>query len=485
MMLLRKNNLKYMKTLNKIVFSLCLIGGVMMTFAQQDDEALNSEKAVKVKDTVKRKMVKIDGVAAVVGDYIILDSDIVRAMEGLQSNDVPKEEITHCALLGKLMEDKLYMHNAVQDSIEVTTNEVRSGVEQRIEFYLNQVNGDMEKLLEIYGFETEGEFREELSRIVKEMYLTDRMREKIIENVEVTPEEVRTFFFSIPEDERPRFGESVEISQIVIEPKAPEEEERKVVEKLRKIKEDIEDNGTRFASNAMLYSQDPGSKMRGGLYTSVTRKMQFIKEFKDVAFSLQEGEISDPFKTDFGWHILTVDKIRGEQRDVRHILMRPEIPYAAIQDAEAKADSIRKLVIDDKISFAEAAKTFSDDKTTKYDEGKIINPKTLDLRFELVKMEPTMYNNIHNLKEGELSFPIYEENPRDGTVSYKIYKINKKTEDHIADYSNDYVQIQELALRDKQLKIIKEWTEEKIEDTFININQDNKDCVFVNNWFKE
>lgn len=455
-------------------------------FATAQDTAMVDEVAEQPIDTVQRDYVLVDGVAAVVGDYIILKSDVDKAMLSLKSQGYSTKDVTDCSLLGKLMEDKLFMHHAVQDSIEVSETEIRRMVDARIEnYFLPQVGGDMAKLLDIYGLETEGELREQLNDIVKEQTLTERMRTKITDDIEITPEEVRTFFYSIPEDERPVFGESVEISQIVIEPNVPEEEEQKVIEKLMKMKEDIEDNGVRFASKAMLYSEDPGSKSHGGLYTSITRNSQFVKEFKDQAFRLKEGEVSDPFKTMFGWHILTVDRIRGEQRDIRHILLMPDVPREAVAEAKREIDSIRQLLVDKKITFSEAAKAYSDEEETKYDGGRLINPQTQDFRFELSKMDPTMYSNISDLENGEISQPVYEQDDRTKTVSYKIYMVTNKVEDHIADYSKDYTQIQSLALQDKQLKAVKDWIAEKIVDTYISVSDANKNCDFANNWLKK
>lgn len=473
-----------MKMLIKPLLTLLFItGGIFAASAQLEDIADN-DATTKVKDTVQRKKTKLDGVAAVVGDYIILESDIYKNIQGLKNQGYPSDELTHCKILGKLMEDKLYMHNAVQDSIEVTPTELRGAVDRRVDYFLDQVQGDMQKLLDLYGVESEGELREDLTDVMKEQMLTERMRDKIIEDIEITPEEVRTFFYSIPENERPNFGEMVELSQIVINPEIPEVETQKVVEKLRKMKEDVEDNGVRFSSKALLYSKDTGSQSRGGLYVGITRKTQFAKEFMDAAFSLGEGEVSEPFKTIFGWHILTVDKIRGEQRDVRHILLRPDVPQASINKAKMKMDSIRKMVVEGKVSFAEAAKQFSDEKETKFDGGRLINPKTFDLRFELADMDPSLYNNIYQLKEGEVSQPILEKDPSSGLEYYKIYYISKRIEDHKADYSKDFAQIKELALRDKQLKAIMKWMDQKIKDTFINIGEDNRECQFSNNWLK-
>ncbi|SFU38600.1 peptidyl-prolyl cis-trans isomerase SurA [Pustulibacterium marinum] len=477
-----------MRRMNKNIFA-----GMMLTLsvfganAQEDVVAMNTDEVVaEPKDTtVVRNYVKVDGVASVVGDYIILDSDIEKALISLKSQDVNTDNISSCNLLGKLMEDKLFMHQAIQDSIEVTDTEIRAMVDRRVDYFLESTGGDLSKVLEIYKMDSEGELREELTEILKEQELTNRMRTQITDKIEVTPEEVRQFFYSIPEEERPTFGKSVEISQIVVEPEIPAEETEKVVEKLRKMKEDIEDNGVRFSSKAMLYSQDPGSKTRGGLYVGITRKSQFVKEFKDIAFSLQEGEVSDPFKTEFGWHILTVDKVRGEQRDIRHILIKPEIPRSAVTKAKAEIDSIRQLILDDKISFEEAAKSFSDEKETKDEGGKLINPRTFDFRFELSKMDPTMYSNVSELKESEISQPIYEQDDRSGRIYYKIIKVSNLLDDHKADYSKDYTRIQELALQDKQLNEVKDWIQKKIKDTYISVSEDHEGCDFANDWVKE
>ncbi|GLB52228.1 peptidylprolyl isomerase [Neptunitalea chrysea] len=467
--------------LNKVI-ALILCLGTFAGYSQGDDLAVNSE--VKT-DTVKRQRVKVDGVAAVVGDYIILDSDIQKTYQGLKAQGVSKSELSHCNLLGKLMEDKLYMHQAVQDSLDVSPTEIRSGVDRRIDYFLQQVDGDMTKLLDLYEMETEGELREELTTIIQEQLLTERMRDKIIEDIDVTPEEVRAFFYSIPEEERPNFGESVELAQIVIKPEIPKEETKKVVDKLRKMKEDIEDNGVRFSSKALLYSQDPGSKSRGGLYVGITRKTQFAKEFVDVSFSLQEGEVSEPFKTDFGWHIITVDKIRGEQRDVRHILLRPDVPTSSIRAAQEKIDSIRGALLNNEISFKDAAKKFSNEKETANSGGELINPQTYDKRFEMSKLDQDIYSNIYNLEEGDISQPIKEKDRSTGMEYFKIIKVTKKVPDHKADYAQDFTRIKELALTDKRIKEIKKWTEDKIKDTFINVSRDNRDCEFSSNWLKK
>ncbi|NAS11896.1 peptidylprolyl isomerase [Poritiphilus flavus] len=444
---------------------------------------MEASAEVKKDSSETLKKVKLDGISAVVGDYVILDSDVEKALIDLRNQGASTEDITHCSLLGKLMEDRLYAHQAVQDSILVSDDEVNATSDRQLQQLVQQV-GSMEKVLDFYKKETVEDFREELYNINKLRMLSERMQQKIVGDIEVTPEEVRQFFNRIPEDERPVFGAELEISQIVKQPEIPEVEKQRVIDKLNEIKADVEDNDAKFSVKAILYSQDPGSKPKGGFY-SMTRQTPFVKEFKDVAFSLREGEISEPFETAFGYHIIYIEKVRGQERDLRHILIQPEVPQKAIEEAKTELDSIRKHIIEGKYTFAEAALNFSDEKETKFDGGLLRNPTNFDSRFELTKMDPTLYNQVRNLKDNEISYPLLEADPRGGPPKYKILKVTNRYDEHVADFARDYLKIQELALREKQFKAIKKWMDEHIEDTYVSVNGDNKGCDFANNWVKE
>ena len=424
---------------------------------------------------------KVDGVASVVGDYLILESDIDKAYIDLRQQEVDTKDISRCQMLGKLMEDKLYAHQAVQDSIKLTDAEIRDQVNQRIEFLTAQLGGDIKKLLEFYKKDDEQAMRDELFNLLKVNTLAQRMKQQVVKDVEVTPEEVRNFFNAIPADERPHFGTELEIAQIVVNPVAPPSAVQKVIDQLNDIKKDVEEEGMSFATKAILYSQD---RATGGQVLTFNRNSAFDKAFKEVAFTLQEGEISKPFESSFGWHIIQMDKIRGKEVSVRHILIMPDIPDEALNEAKEKIAKIRDRIVNKELTFDEAARNFSDEKETRNDGGQLINPEDLSTRFELTRIEPSLYARISDLKDNEVSVPFLDED-RTGKKSYRIYQITNRIEEHQADFVKDYVKIQDLALKEKQLKAISKWLKEHIEKTYIAVKGEYRKCEFSNNWLKK
>nr|WP_196909636.1 MULTISPECIES: peptidylprolyl isomerase [unclassified Aquimarina] len=500
-MQLRTNNLKFM--IKTTVLCAILTFSMNTQFYAQEiieevaqdsivtQDTINGQNSPMVNDTIKAvvetvkvpfQRTKIDGVAAVIGENVILDSDVDIAYRQLISEGVSASDVSRCELAGSLFEAKLYSHHAIQDSIVVRDAEVNSMVDQQLAYMTNEL-GTVEKVLKFYKKDNLVDFRKELFEINKSNRLSEQMRTKIIEDIEITPEEIREFFDDIPEDERPLFGTELELAQIVIEPEIPEEEEQKVIDRLNQFREDIVENGSSFATKAVLYSQDPGSKSTGGKYT-LDRKTNFAKEFKDVAFSLQEGEVSEPFKTDFGWHIVKVDKIRGEEIDVRHILLTPEVTRKTVDEAKRLIDSIRTSIVSGSIKFKEAARKFSDEKETREDGGQLLNPTTGDTRFELTKIDPILYDQVSKLKMNEVSLVIPDQD-RQGRKKYKLITVLNRYDEHIADYANDYLKIQELALRKKQIDAIRKWQSEKIMDTYIKINGEYRDCEYSGNWLKK
>ncbi len=473
------------KKSNIIVIAIALLLVVPFVGNAKRKIAVQEDVVQATQDTTKTnfKRVKLDGVAAVVGDYVILESDIEKTLIDLRSQGVSEDDVNRCSLLGKLMEDRLYAHQAVQDSLLVADDEVNAYGERQIQSLVGQI-GSMEKVLSFYKKESQEALREDLFKINKLRMLSEKMQQKIVSEIEITPEEVRQFFKDIPKEERPVFGTQLEIAQIVKQPKASEEEKQKVIDKLNKIREDVLDNGSSFKIKAIISSEDEGSRSNGGFY-SVTKEMNFVKEFKDVAFSLKEGDVSEPFETTFGYHIIYLEKIRGVERDIRHILISPKVSDEALAEARIELDSIRQKIIDGEFTFAEAALNFSDQKETKFEGGQLRNPKDFGTKFELTNMDPKLYNQIRNIKDNEISRPILETEDKGGAQKYKIMKITNRYDEHTADFAQDYVKIQQLALTQKKVNAIKKWMKEHIEDTYVSISKDNQGCEFANNWYKE
>ncbi len=487
-MLLKTNNLKYTIKLVLVVF--LILPTVSLVTAQEIIDVPEVAKSVQEDTTVsvdsvsKFKTIKVDGVAGVVGEYIVLNSDIDKELLQLKASGVDTEEITNCQIFGKLLENKLYAHHAIQDSIAVSDAEVRRQVDYQLQQFLGQVNGDINRLLKIYNKDSEETLRDEMFKTNKDLMLSQRMQAKVIQDIEITPEEVRQFFNKIPKEERPNFGTELKVAQIVVEPKVSLAEKEKIKDQLRQYKADVEENGASFRSKVILYGQDPGIKQSGYKYTLNRKKPRMVKEFREVAFALQEGEISEPFETDFGFHIVHCEKIRGQEYDISHVLLIPQVSTASIKNAKEKIEKVRAKIEAGEITFEAAAREVSDEKETRLDGGKLINPETQDYNFELTRMDPELYSQIQNLKEGEIS-QVLSERDRTNKLKFKLLTVSDRVEDHEANYAKDFLKIKALALNEKKIKAIEKWQAEKINDTYIKISGGMRSCEFSSNWLKK
>ena len=480
MMPLKIKNLKY---INKLYF-INILYALSVFICANSQEIIKDkvEKKVVSKLSDSTNVIKIDGVAAVVGDFVILDSDIDKQFAQLEASGISTKDITRCQIFGKLMEDKLYVHHAIQDSIEINDIEIRSYVDQQLEAFAEQI-GSMEKLISYYNKSSEQELRDEMYELNKNGQLASKMQQKVIEGIEVTPDEVRQFFKKIPKNELPFFGTELRVAQIVVIPETSQEQINKVIKRLQNMKVDVVENGSSFTTKAVLYSEDPGSKRTGGKYTLNKKRPRMTKEFREIAFSLDEGEISEPFKTDFGYHIIYLEKIRGQEYDIRHILLRPKLTQDDINSAREKLQEVRNQIVSGEISFKDAALEFSDEEETKFDGGQLRNPETQDYNFELTKMDPELYSQIQNLEDNEVSL-VFQDEDRVNPVKFKILTVTQRINEHEAEFAKDYLKIKELALQEKQLINITDWQEEKIMDTYIKINGELRNCDFNSNWFK-
>ena len=467
-----------MKYINSKVTILVITIICAMGFANAQEIIKDTLKKKSELTSFKRK--KVDGVIATVGDYIILDSDIDKSYLELSSQGNSIKDITRCQMLGKLLEDKLYAHQAIQDSIIVRDEEIKEKLNEQVSYMVEQL-GSMEKVVQYFKKSNEDEFRTELFDIIKMNKLGGEMQKKIVDAVEITPEETRNFFKAIPTPDLPIFGAEMEVAQIVINPVITPEEKQRVITRLKEIKSEVL-AGASFKTRAVIYSDDRGSASSGGFY-KINRKTQFVKEFKDVAFSLQQGEISEPFETEYGYHIIMVEKIIGQEVELRHILIMPKVSDQALKEAKEKIVLIKRRIENGEISFSDAARTLSDEKETRANGGVLINPRTQDTHFELTKMDPSLYSEVSNLKDKAITIPILDDDQKTGK-KYKIITVTDRIDQHTADYARDYVKIKDLALKEKQIKAIAKWSDEKIKETYVKINGEYKACVFTNDWLK-
>ena len=428
-----------------------------------------------------QEKVKIDGVATVVGDNIVLDSEINAFKQELIQQSGGQIEITDCEMLEQIMNRKLLAHHAVIDSVAVNEGEIQQQVQRKTDYFTQQL-GSTEKMLELYGFDNMKDLKDELYRVEKEGLLIEKMQQQLTSDIDITPEEVKRYFRSLEtKGNLPEIGAEIELSQIVLNIEPSKEEVQKTIDRLKEIKKEVEDGGN-FKMKAILYSDDPGVTQNSGFY-SIERNSPFVKEFKEAAFSMEEGEISQPFKSDFGYHILMVDKIKGKQRDVYHILMQPKADEAVAERVRDSLVKYRKQILKLELPFEEAVIRYSQDKDTRMSKGVLMNPESGDTHFDLTRMDPELYSKVSNLKEGEIS-EVFLDETRQGLKMYKILLLKSRTEAHTADLAQDYVKIMELALQKKKTESIEKWSDEKIMDTYVNINDVYTSCEFKSNWAK-
>lgn len=431
---------------------------------------------------ITAQKVKIDAVGVVVGKNIVLDSDIEKFKLELENSSEGKIQISDCEMLEQLMLQKLLAHHAVVDSIVVSDAEVNDQVERNIQFF-SQEYGSIEKVVEAYGFNDIEDLKKELFGIEKENSLIQKEQRQITENIDVTPEEIRIYYNGLKEKgELPEFPAEIQIAQLVLNADPTQEEVDRVINKLNQLKKDIE-GGSSIKMKAIINSMDPGVTDNGGRY-SIDKNSQFIKEFKEAAFSLDVNQVSEPFKSKFGYHILQLHEIRGETRIASHILIQPDIPQEKLNETKEKLEKIKKDINDGVITFEEAVKKYSQDDDTRNNGGLIVNPYSGESTFDLTRMDPALYARVNNLQKSEMSDVFYDET-RQGKKMYKVMIMKDRTNTHIADMVNDYVKVQNLALQKKKQETIAKWSREKIGDTYIKISEEFRKCTFDKNWTKE
>ena len=430
--------------------------------------------------TILSAQVVIDGIAGIVGNNIVLNSDIEQQLLQYQAQGLEIDSALRVQVLEDLLFQKLMLHQALLDSVVVTENEVLNEVDSRIDNFIAQLGG--EDQLESYFDKKIYEIKEEMFEPIESSLLIQRVRYGITSSVTITPSEIRSFFGTFSSDSLPIVNEEVEVAQILKLPPASSSAVSETKKKLEKLKSRIA-KGESFGTLAILYSEDPGSSRNGGLYTSIKRGM-FVKEFEAVMFSLEVGEVSDVFKTEYGYHIMVLEERREDEVDVRHLLMSPKISPLDLNNAKDLLQDVRDSILNGDLLFTKAALRYSDDKSTKFNGGKLINPSTGDTKFELAQLEQGINVAIENLDVNEITEPLFVK-MEDGKEAYRMFVLLNRKQQHQVNLVDDYKRIRDLALESKKDKSIEEWISKSLEQTYVRVHKSYKSDLFQYNWLKK
>lgn len=414
-----------------------------------------------------------DKIAAIVGDRIILQSDIRNSILDAvrQGQQVPPN--AECLMMEQALISKVLMLQAEKDSLPVTDEEVEAELDQKVRFYINQF-GSQEALEEVAG-KTIYQIKDDARESVKEQKLAAAMQRKIVDNVRITPNEVKAFFERIPKDSLPFYETELEIGQIIVYPKASRDLEMYIFDEMQNYKKQIESKKTTFEQLAKQVSEDPGSKDRGGQYQVNRNEKTWDPIFLSTAFRLKEGEISPPVKSKFGYHIIQMVQRNGDEAIVRHILRIPPITQTEIKQAITKLDSVRAKVIASTLTFNEAASKYSDDESAKF-AGPFIMNRDGSTFVTIDMLDKEMVSMLDKMKIGEISQPVAFEGEQ-GKKGVRIIFLKSKSEPHRMNLQDDYSRISQFALEEKKSKTLDKWIKAKLPAYYIMVDAGTaKEC---------
>ena len=422
----------------------------------------------------------IDKIQAIIGSEILLTSDIENQYNQILSQGVIETENIRCDILDELLLQNFLVHHAKIDStIEINQDEIDSEINNRISYFENQL-GSLAKVESFFNRSIES-MEEELLYIVKDQFYTQKKQSKIISDVKITPNEVKEFYNQLESEDIPLVPTKLELSQLVISPVLSEEKQQSIKDKLNNFRKRIY-NGEDFKVLATLYSDDIVSANKGG-ELGFMKRGELVPEFERAAFKLKKDEISEVVESKFGFHIIQMIERRGEQINVRHILIKPKYSSLSLKNARDKINSIKADIDSSKISFDEALQRFSDDES-KNNGGIILNPKTGTSFFTFDEIDPSIRYTVEKMKIGDISDPSLSKS-QDGTqAAYRLIKLNNKIDEHKANVVDDFDLLKEYALANKKQKVLEKWVSDNINDTYINLSKDLSVCSCYNKWTK-
>ncbi len=424
----------------------------------------------------------VDKIVAIIGEEIILKSDIENAYLQEQGQGLVSSSADYrTELLERQLVQKLLMAQAQIDSIFVTEDQVENAVERQIEFFIGNA-GSKERLEAYFGKPIE-EIKDDMRAPFRERLITEQMQQKIVEKIRITPSEVRSYFKKLPKDSLPEMPDRYELQQIVLRPRISDAEKERIRERLREFREQILNGEKTFNTLAVLYSEDPQSAVRGGELGYIPRN-QLDPAFAEAAFNLKPGRISKIVESELGFHIIQLIDRQGDKINVRHILLQPKIADEEKEEALHHLDTIRRYIVDGKMTFEEAAAYFSSDKKTLNNGGLVADPQTADSRIARANIPGETAREINKLKVGEISMPFVSHSER-GQEEYKIVKVKAFYPRHQANLEGDWQNFELMLTEEKQMSKLEKWIKEKQANTYIHIDEEYRNGKFrYDGWIK-
>ncbi len=429
---------------------------------------------------VKRNVV--DEVAWIVGDEPIFRSEIEDQYAQMRSEGTSVAGDPYCVIPERIAVEKLYLHQAKIDTVEAPEGQVQGSVDKRLAFFINNF-GSREKVEE-YFRKPYAQLREQLLEVMRNNYIIEQVQHNLTKDVKATPNDVRKYFSTLPEDSIPYVPMQVEAQIISINPVIPAQEIEDVKARLRDYADRVNRGESEFSTLAIMHSED-GSNMQGGELGYQSRS-SWVPEFANVAFNLNDPKkVSRIVETEYGYHIIQLIDKRGDQVNVRHILLTPKVNEKDLREATVRLDSLRKEIVAGKFPFEDAARYVSQDKDTKNNRGVMVNPQTGSPRFEMQELPPEVARRVEMMKPGDVSEAFIMKDTKRNKDIVAIVKLTSRVPGHKANLSDDYNMLKEMYEAKRKEEILKEWVERKIKDTYVKIADGWQNCEFeYEGWIK-
>ncbi len=427
----------------------------------------------------------VEQVAWVVGDQPIWKSEIEAQYNNMQNEKIDIKGDPYCVIPEQLAIEKLFLHQADVDTIEAPNAQVVNEVEQRINFYINQFSS--KEKMEEYFRKTMPEIRDFLTEIVRNSYRVRNVQQNLTKNIKVTPSDVRKYYDALPQDSIPFVPMQVEAEIMTLYPVIPRQEVEDVKARLRDFSESVAKGEKEFSTLAILYSEDKASAVRGGEIGFMGRG-QLDPEYAAVAFNLNDPKrVSKIVESEYGFHIIQLIEKRGDRINTRHILLRPRVSDASLQEALNRLDTVRADVVDlKKITFEEVVPLVSQDKDTRNNRGLMVNPQTGTSRFEMSELPQEVAKAINDMQVGEISKPFVMMDPKLNREVVAMVKLVNRIDGHKANMADDYQTVKNMYENARRAEILEEWIEKKIADTYVRIEDGWRNCDFQHKgWIKE